>query len=149
MPNGPGDEVVLGRASEATLTFGVPVADPDVSGSMRVPVTLRTSRLTTRQDLELESWAGGARRLVAFLDELADAWRGWSGIKEWSDDHYGARFQATHDGIGTVALDVRFEPSSGWETPGSTIVRVVVPVDPGAFESAGRFLKRHLSEADA
>ncbi|MDQ3690787.1 MAG: DUF6228 family protein [Chloroflexota bacterium] len=103
-PDGPG--VVLGRESDATLVFGTPLADPDVASSVRVPLPLRTNHLTARHDLELEPWGDGVRRLIAFLEELSEAWRGWSGVKEWSDDHQVTHLRATHDGLGTVALEV-------------------------------------------
>ncbi len=98
--------------------------------------------MTARHELELESWGGGADRLLRFLDELVAGWRGWSGVKEWSDDHQLVDFRATHDGIGTVTMEVSIEP--GRQLPGSWSVRALVPVDPGAFEVAATSLRTLL-----
>ena len=66
--------------------------------------------------------------LAAFLDELAEHWKGWKGVKTWSTYEGGLALACVHDGRGTVEVTVDlFERSGGigWH------VVADVPVDAG------------------
>ncbi len=135
-------EIVLGRKGEVTVSLGAPIGDGETGGGVRIPLLLEAHDVTASHELELESWGGGPERLLSFLDELAAGWRGWAGAKEWSDDHQLTHLRATHDGVGTVVVEVSIE--RGWQEPGSWWLRAFVPVDPGAFQVAASSLRMLL-----
>ena len=124
--------VVVGRAAEATVSLGPPVRAGDTS-RMSVPVRVSATGLSVQTMMEVEDWAGGPIALVDFLDDLAASWRGWAGVKGWSDDGKNMTVAATHDGVGLVTLVVSMSPFYGLHLAGSWEVQVVVPVEPGSL----------------
>jgi hypothetical protein len=94
---------------------------------------LSASTLTATTSIEIEEWSGGVKSLAAYFDDLAGAWQGWQGSKDWEDDGPSIAMHATHDGIGLVSLSVSAVSHSGWVGPGSWELRVTVPVEPGSL----------------
>ncbi len=61
-------------------------------------------------------YAYGAATLTGFFEELATAWRGWEGAKEWESVEGDLEFAATHDGLGNVTLRARVAKlGEGWD----------------------------------
>jgi hypothetical protein len=141
------EDVVIGRQGEAAVTFGPPVVASDGSG-MRIPLHLTAGGLNARTAVELESWSGGARRLVQFFADLAASWQGWTGTKDWKDDGPGVSISATHDGVGLVILDITSDPFAGLHRPGSWKVAVRVPVEPGSLDFVAARLAALVQEPD-
>jgi Family of unknown function (DUF6228) len=44
---------------------------------------------------------------LALFEVIANEWRGWHGSKEWSSLEGELSLSATHDGVGTITLQVR------------------------------------------
>jgi hypothetical protein len=123
--------VVIGRPSEATAAFGQPRTTNGTS--MEVPLILTAGGVAARTTIELAGWSGGLTRLVDYFDELAHAWQGWAGVKDWADDGPNVSMSATHDTVGLVKLSISAAPFAGWIGPGSWELRVVVPIEPGSL----------------
>lgn len=139
-------QVVLGRRGEATATFGTPAVAADRSG-VQIPIRLAAAGVEAATTLELGSWSGGSRRLVEFFAELSGAWKGWTGAKEWRDDGANVSMSATHDGVGLVNLEIRFNPFQASPGPGSWKLAVRVPVEPGSLSDAVARLEALLEGA--
>jgi hypothetical protein len=127
---------LVGRAGEATLSLGQPDIANDGSGYVRLPIYLEAGGLSAQTTIELENWDGGGSGLIAYFEDLAASWKGWQGSKQWHDDGPNVEIIATHDGIGTIAMEVSVAPFRGWDGPGSWTLRIVVPIDPGSLDSA-------------
>jgi len=138
-------KVTIGRATEGRITFSVPVAATDGSGYVQLPMLVEQQRLSVASTIELESWGGGAAGLLTFFAEMATAWRGWHGRREWHDDGGSVSMSASHDGIGTIALRVSAMPLQ-WDEqrPGSWRLDAVVALDPGSLDVAVLDLRRLL-----
>jgi hypothetical protein len=124
------DDVTMGSAGTATATLGQPDIASDKSG-MSIPLTLTADGVSARCAIDLEAWSEGPKGLVDYFTEMAAAWQGWSGTKEWRDDGGYISMRATHDGIGHVALEILARPSAGWQGPGSWDLRITIPIEPG------------------
>lgn len=46
-------------------------------------------------------------RLLSYVADLAEAWKGWGGEKEYASLEGQLSISAIHDGLGTVTLRVR------------------------------------------
>ena|SRR6266850_1659307 len=139
--------VVLGRVGEGQITFFEPVVMTDGSGYTRVPILIEAPGLSAESAIELEGWGGWTTGLVAFFEDMAADWRGWDGVKEWSDDgdYRTDRIAATHDGLGTVELRISTSPRLGSnDNEGKWTVELVVAIDPGALEAAASGVRRLL-----
>jgi len=139
----PADVLMIGRPGVATLAFGRPDDASDGSGS-RIPIRLTADTAMASTWIEVESWNGGKARLAAYFAELAEAWRGWTGVKDWNDDGASVSMSASHDGIGMVSLAVSLTPHSGLLWVGSWELRVVVPLEPGSLDSVADQVKALL-----
>jgi hypothetical protein len=108
--------VALGRIGEGQITFLQPVVMTDGSGYTRLPIVLKAPGLSAESALELQGWGGWTTSLVGFFDAMAAEWRGWDGVKEWSDDgdYRTDRIAATHDGLGTIEMRISTSPRLGW-----------------------------------
>jgi hypothetical protein len=137
--------VTIGRSNEGRLTFDRPIVASDNSGYKRLPTLVEVPGLSARTVIEFESWGGGAAGFVAYFAEMAAAWRGWTGVKDWGDDGGTVQMSATHDGIGTITVRVTAMTLSGWEGPGAWRLVAYVALDPGLLDEASRAL-RHLVE---
>lgn len=139
--------VVVGREGEGQITFLQPVVMTDGSEYARLPIVLKAPGLSAESAIELEDWGGWATGLVAFFEAMAAEWRGWDGVKEWSDDgdYRTDTITATHDGLGTVELRISTSPRLGWTADeGKWALELIVPVDPGALDAAASGLRRLL-----
>lgn len=135
----------LGSGSNrATLTFGEAVVAIDGSGGVGLSLALRANHLTANATAELELWGGGAAELVAYFEDVAAAWRGWTGAKEWSDDGRNVALSATHDGIGAIEIAVSVSSPGGWPGPGSWQLQMVIAEEPGAIEAVAARLRTLL-----
>jgi hypothetical protein len=137
--------VTIGRAIEGRITFSAPVVAIDDAGYVRLPMLVEQQDLSVASTIELQGWGGGASGLLAFFAEMAAAWRGWHGRREWHDDGGSVLMSASHDGIGTIALRVSVRPFP-WneELPGFWRLEVVVGLDPGSLDVAVNNLRRLL-----
>lgn len=131
--------VVIGRPSEATASFGQPSTTNGTS--VGVPLILTAGGVSARTTIELASWSGGLKRLVDYFDELAGAWQGWVGVKDWADDGPNVSMSATHDAVGLVKLSISAAPFAGWNGPGSWELRVVVPLEPGSLVAVAESIR--------
>lgn len=121
---GLGDKVVtLGQAVVADS------ADEYAGGSFEV--RLGASGLTANRTVFVYNWSG----LAAFFAKLADAWRGWTGVKEWESPEHDLRIEATFESSGHDCL--RFTVSDG-PTPSW---RAWVEVDVEAGEDMARIAR--------
>lgn len=134
--------VKIGRAAEGEITFGRPVGNADGSDYKRLPMHIEAQGLSATAALELESWGGGAPSLISYFADMAAGWRGWTGAKDWHDDGATVEMSATHDGVGTIALEVSITPLVGWEGPGSWRLNAVVAIDPGSLDASVNGLRR-------
>jgi hypothetical protein len=135
----------LGRSGEATLELGSPEFFTDGSRLVRIPLRVTTLDLSATCAIELEVWGGGIPGFLAYLDDLDNSWRGWSGIKEWTDDQRNVTFRAAHPTTLLSTLRITI-PASGWDGPGSWSAEVVGSLEP---ESVSRFAKRVRKELEA
>jgi len=126
------DDVTIGSPDTATATFGQPDIASDKSG-MSIPLTLIAEGLSARCAIDLEAWSQGPKGLVDYFGDMATAWSGWAGTKEWSDDGGSISMRATHDEIGHIALAILASPSVGWDDPGSWDLRITIPLEPGSL----------------
>ena len=141
--------VVVGRVGEGQITFHRPVVMPDGSSHTLIPILLEAPGLSAESTIELEGWGGWITGLVAFFEAMAAEWRGWDGVKAWSDDGEGRtdRIAATHDGLGTVELRISTSPRLGWtDDEGEWTLELVVPVDAGALQAASSDMRRLLGD---
>lgn len=74
--------------------------------------------------------------LADFFAELAAAWRGWAGQREWASYEGGLTVSCAHDGLGHVNIDVRLAEANrrAW------IVEAAVPLDAGQLDRVARDL---------
>jgi hypothetical protein len=81
---------------------------------------------------------GGGIGLAAFLSELAENWRGWQGVKSWSDFENTLSIQAEHDGLGhiTLTFEMRRSQYDGWRLTGP------LPVEAGALDRLAATARR-------
>ncbi len=140
--------VVIGRPGEATLALGTPTALADGSATS-IPLRLSAGTVHATTTIEIEAWSGGVGSLIAFFDDLAAAWRGWHGSKDWDDDGPSIALRAVHDGIGLVSLSVSAVTYSGWEAPGSWEFRMTVPIEPGSLGTLAQQIRWLLEQPTA
>lgn len=60
--------------------------------------------------------------LIAFFDEMAKDWKGWSGIRVWSTVESDFELTATNDGVSTVTLKVMLNKADSSAGPWSFTV---------------------------
>lgn len=132
------DEVIVGREAEAAIAVGMPTVEH--GGEARVPIRVVAPGITASATIELAAWSGGLPRLPAYFDDLAAAWRGWAGAKDWTDDEGAVAISATHDGKGLVLLRVTVT-NTGYAAPGSWQVTADVPVEPGALSTIAEAIR--------
>ena len=99
-------------------------------------VSLALPRL--RATKQVDSAPYRRERLAAFFRRLADDWRGWSDAREWGSIEGDLELEATHDGLGHVALRVRLRNwlDPEWQCEG------VIWLDAGQLESVVREAER-------
>jgi hypothetical protein len=114
------------------MTLGQPTTLADGSATT-IPVRFSAPALTATSSIEIEEWSGGVESLTAYFEDLARAWRGWVGSKDWDDDGPSISLQATHDGIGLISLSVSAITYAGVREPGSWELRMTIPVEPGSL----------------
>lgn len=138
-----GVEIVVG-GPEASIEFRKPGHAADGSGT-RIPLRIVARGVDVRTVVEIESWSGGTKSLANYFVDLAGAWRGWSGSKEWNDDGPNISLSATHDGVGVVTLEVQADPFAGWDGPGSWNLTVRIPIEPGSLSKIAERLTALLN----
>jgi hypothetical protein len=131
--------VRIGRESSTALVVAPPTVDDE--GSAHSFVRLEAAGALARGEMELESSSGGFGAFTAYFREIAEAWRGWSGTKDWRDDGGTLSLSASHDGVGLVTLRVTlsslpYDVVGGWE------LRLDVPLDPGSIDETVAALER-------
>ncbi|MFG3579031.1 DUF6228 family protein [Micromonospora chersina] len=130
--------------AEAAWVLHPPV-DPWGDGYVAVMrVELHEDGLSARGEVKL-SWPTQAEEpdLVAFLQGLADDWRGWNGERSWRSLDGKLVITARHDGKGHVSLgaNLRGHPLS----PVAWLARVLITVEAGEqMGSLAADLRSHL-----
>jgi hypothetical protein len=64
------------------------------------------------------------------VTDLADAYRGWDGVRTWESLEHDLRMEATHDGRGHVSLRFVIRGPQAYE-PDAWEASVVVTLDAG------------------
>jgi hypothetical protein len=131
--------VRIGRDPNAALVIEAPTVNDE--GSAHSFVRLEGEGAVARGEMELEGWSGGFRAFSAYFREIAEAWRGWSGTKEWRDDGGTLSLSASHDGVGLVSLRVTLS-SLPYDKPGEWQLRLDVPLEPGSIDETVAELER-------
>lgn len=95
------EAVTIGHG-ERTVTFRNAVAPPsdDPYDGGTFDVEMRGTGLTAMRTV----FTFGFSDLPGFLAELADAWRGWTGVKEWNSPERDLTIAATYQSGGHVEL---------------------------------------------
>jgi hypothetical protein len=135
----------LGR-EDTSLTIRPPdVVDLDTN-YIRLPLEIRSAGLAAEGSLDLAGWGGWVVGFIAYLDDLAANWRGWTGAKVWSDDSSAVAMSATHNGMSEIHLAVKLRPFYGSHDRGTWELEVVVPIEAGRMpdiaSAAGAMLAR-------
>jgi hypothetical protein len=125
--------VSIGRAGEGRLRFGPPIEiEP---GDVRLPFRIESPGLSVESAAWLmDVFDGGAEHLIGYFDEIAAAWRGWSGTKEWRDERGTLTLTATHDGVGTVTIRAAASRAP-YEVPDWWRVEAIIHLDPGVVDA--------------
>jgi uncharacterized protein DUF6228 len=123
----------------AALVIEAPTVNDE--GSAHSFVRLDGEGALARGEMELEGWSGGFQALTAYFRELAEAWRGWSGTKEWRDDGGTLSLSASHDGVGLITLRVTLS-SLPYDVAGGWQLRLDVPLEPGSIDEMVAALER-------
>ncbi len=87
--------------------------------------------------------ADGDRTLALLFRRLADDWKGWDGVRDWSSIEGTLDLRATHDGLGHVPMRVRIRSSlyeDAWNVEGTVWLEAgglsKLARDAAAFEAA-------------
>jgi hypothetical protein len=128
-----GPFVTVGRPTEGQLTFLKPVRNGP--HDVRLPIRIEAVGLSANSNAELAGWGGGVPGLIAYFAEITEAWRGWTGPKEWRDDEGMLHVSATHDGVGTISLRLTATPLAGWDGPGSWRVTATIAMEAGSLDA--------------
>jgi hypothetical protein len=112
------------------------VIEREGSSDLRWRVTLRGSRLSgSGVSATAPVYADGEGLLVAFFDDLARDWRGWSDARTWQSIEGTLQISARHDGLGHIALRVTLTESLD---PDAWSLEVTLKVDAGALAGIAR-----------
>jgi hypothetical protein len=98
--------------------------------------------------IELEAWGQWIQGLIAYLDDLDASWRGWSGVKEWSDDQRNITLSAARHStlVATLTVSVKHLPEAADGT-GAWDTKVVVPFEPAAISRVAKRVRAELGKA--
>jgi hypothetical protein len=119
-------DVVLGSPIGGTFTLSHPQRGED--GELWwVTAGIEVEGLRAATQVE-PHYASGFDDLVALLDELADNWRGWDGVKSYDSLEHDLALSARHDGVGHVDLTVTLK---GPHPPYAWTVSATIVTDPG------------------
>lgn len=136
--------VVRCPPAEAAWVLHPPV-DPWGDGYVAVmPVELHDEGLSARGEVKLSRPTQAEEPdLVAFLQGLADDWRGWDGERGWRSLDGKLRITARHDGKGHVSLGGALRGHS--LSPDAWLARVFITVEAGEqLSSLVAELRSHL-----
>lgn len=109
------EAVTIGYGEQtATISNAAPPSGTDPYEGGSFDVTLGAPGLAVTRSV----FIFGHSRLGAFLTELAEAWRGWTGIKVWESPERDLTIEARSDGGSHVKLllIVRDGPVYTWKT---------------------------------
>ncbi|HET6510029.1 MAG TPA: DUF6228 family protein [Baekduia sp.] len=111
--------IVLGRDG-ATLTISAPDAY-DGEPAQPTYVRLELPKLKAACAVWLDP-DNPEPALWLFFKELAESWRGWSGVKRWKSYEGVLAPSCTHDGLGHVQMTVELHDATvpdGWSVRGT------------------------------
>lgn len=116
LPSGHADRMSqMAVIGDAAASFSVAVGARDADGTANLlQVRLRDVGLEASKTVP-SGYVDGARGLVRFFEELAEAWRGWPDERIFESVEHDLLIVATHDGH--VRLDVRLQQTThpdGW-----------------------------------
>jgi hypothetical protein len=118
--------VTFGSPDRGTLVLSEPTRGE--SGDLWwITATIDTEGLHASTRVEAH-YANAFDELAAFLDDLADNWRGWEGPKSYDSLEHDLGLVARHDGVGHVVLTVTLR---GPHPPYTWTVNVEIVTDPG------------------
>lgn len=144
------DEMTLGRPGEAVLAFGQPEFVMDGSKLVRIPVRASSNGLVVESSIELVPWGQDTwiQALIAYLDDLDRSWRGWSGVKEWSDVERNVTLSAVHHSPLVATLTVKFmHPPVSAGGAGEWNVSVVLAFEPASVARLSKRVRAELGRA--
>jgi hypothetical protein len=121
------------------LRFDEPAPD---GSSVRVRFDEGSVKATTRIEL-LDRF-----EIADFFDELAAAWKGWSGVRTYGSEGVDLALTCRHDGIGHISMyveisDSMFDFESGkpfWGAAGW------LSIEPGSLDATATRLRRLMSQ---
>jgi Family of unknown function (DUF6228) len=126
--------VQLGSGPILTLTAEPPFGLPEyVFAELRADSLIASSRI-------VPNYASGFGDLADFFAGLADAWRGWNGVRAWNSIESTLQIAARHDGHVHLAIELRDDPNSTW------IASTSIRIEPGEELSTAAASLRHLAD---
>lgn len=135
--------VVIGREGEAVWILSAPAEGRPV-GAFRVRVLAGGIDASTTANFE--AMKSGPERLASYFGEIAEAWRGWPGNKELSDDFGSLILSAQHDSRSQLLLSVRLTTAYRW--PGGWDTVVEVRIEPGALDRIAKQVATLVASRD-
>jgi Family of unknown function (DUF6228) len=131
------ESISIGQAGGITLRFDRPAVAVDDPSWLIIPIFVMGSGISASAFVELHGWGTWTTGIIAYLDGLAESWKGWVGSRPWHDDEVdNVSFDASHDGRGTVSLLVGLRAGQGWpETERDWVAEAVVRIDAGALRT--------------
>lgn len=130
------EEIILGHGDEVVTLGAAVVTDlDDPYAGVSFVVQLRASGMKAERTVFTYTWSG----LPSFFDDLAEAWRGWSGLKVWESPEHDLRIEATFasNGHAYLRFTARNGPLPTWEAS--------VEVDVEAGEEMSRIAREVAS----
>ena len=81
--------------------------------------------------------------VIAFFDDIAKNWKGWTGEKNWGSTETQFTISATHNNIGRVNLDIFITPSVGnntWSVEGP------ISLDLGSLDTVAKNISKFIGK---
>ena len=82
-------------------------------GSEYYRVTLKTEAMTA--SLKVYAFEPSGEYCWRYFADLADNWRGWSGIKQWSSLEGEFKISSESDALGHIAMEITLESYGEWK----------------------------------
>jgi hypothetical protein len=126
--------VELGSEPILTLTAEPPFGTPEcVFAELRAASLVASSRI-------MANYGSGFGDLADFFAGLADAWRGWAGVRVWKSVDSTLHITAKHDGHVQLVIELRGDPYATW------IASTSITIEPGEELSRAAAGLRQLAD---
>jgi hypothetical protein len=129
------------------LALGPPEFWTDGSKLVRIPLRVSADGLEAQTHIELEAWGRWIPGFLAYLEDLDREWRGWEGVKEWSDDGHNVTFGAAHRSTVVATITVSLTGFPGQDGSGEWFARAEVPLEPAQLSRLVQRVREQLSAA--